>query len=329
MKSTKQSSDYVKLDEILKILFTVSDKVLITLLNALFNENFDPKQTTITPLDKEFPDEVWGILKADLVFILEQGGKKRWFQIEFQTENDTAMVIRMFKYGFVIAQRYSESDVLYFPEQLVIFFEKNSAIKDHLTKTVVLPDGQRFNYTVNVLKYWEYSREDLLQNEMYPLLPIQIFNYRLELRNARQKQDFSRIQALAKEMLKTTKILIKESKHLVEAGKVSDYDFAKMMEALRNLTNYLNRNFIEDNKIEKEVMDMMLIDILEQGKQEGRQEGKQEGLKQGEKKGKQLQKAVFHMLKSKESPESIQSQLGITAEEFVEYQVDFDELFNS
>ncbi|MDY4574545.1 MAG: hypothetical protein SPD90_05765 [Intestinibacter sp.] len=47
----------IKLDEILKRLFTTSDKVLIKLLNAIFEENFNPDEVSVSITNSEFIDE--------------------------------------------------------------------------------------------------------------------------------------------------------------------------------------------------------------------------------------------------------------------------------
>jgi hypothetical protein len=44
----KAVKERVKLDEILKSLFNVSKKVLIKMMNSLFNESFDVEMTEIT-----------------------------------------------------------------------------------------------------------------------------------------------------------------------------------------------------------------------------------------------------------------------------------------
>lgn len=45
--------DTVKLDEILKRLFTTSNKVLIKLLNAIFEENFNPDEVSVSITNSE------------------------------------------------------------------------------------------------------------------------------------------------------------------------------------------------------------------------------------------------------------------------------------
>jgi len=45
-----------------------------------------------------------------------------------------------------------------------------------------LPDGQEIRFSVPVLKYWEYSAEDLKNKKMYALLPLQVFKARKRIK---------------------------------------------------------------------------------------------------------------------------------------------------
>ena len=63
-----ENEQRVKLDEILKSLFAVSKKVLITMMNSLFKENFDDKMTEITFENNEFVSDDYDIIRGDLFF---------------------------------------------------------------------------------------------------------------------------------------------------------------------------------------------------------------------------------------------------------------------
>ena len=77
---------------------------------------------------------------------------------------------------------------LYFPKQKVIFFEENKNIEDSLKLMIVFGEEKEFLYQVDVMKYWEYSDEDLIEKKMYPLIPLQLFNLRKKLHSAKKKK---------------------------------------------------------------------------------------------------------------------------------------------
>ena len=111
-----------------------------------------------------------GIIRADMFFDVRGNGKPVCFHVEFQLLNDGSMVIRMLQYGLqkAIEKLEVNEDVLILPHQKVIFMEKNAAIPDKLRTLIVFPDGQEVNYEVEVMKYWEYSKEDLVEQKLYP-----------------------------------------------------------------------------------------------------------------------------------------------------------------
>ena len=53
----------VKLDEVLKFLFSTSNKVLVKLLNGIFNENFSVDEVELTVSNNEFVEDDLGIAR--------------------------------------------------------------------------------------------------------------------------------------------------------------------------------------------------------------------------------------------------------------------------
>ena len=65
MKSTKEK---VNLDEILKSLFSSSDKVLINLLNGIFDEDFKEDEVSISIANNEFIGPNFDVIIGDRFF---------------------------------------------------------------------------------------------------------------------------------------------------------------------------------------------------------------------------------------------------------------------
>lgn len=160
----------IKLDEVLKFLFSTSNKVLVKLLNGIFDEKFNVDEVELTVSNNEFVEDDLGILRGDMFFdIINKKHYKASYHIGFQTKNDNTMIVRMFEYGFKKGKEQLKSfksyieDIrtIYFPKQKVIFFEEKKSIKDQLKLKIVFPDEQEIIYTVDVMKYWEYSDEEL------------------------------------------------------------------------------------------------------------------------------------------------------------------------
>lgn len=174
---------------------------------------------------------------------------------------------------------------LYFPKQKVIFFEENKNIEDLLNLKIIFPNNQEVIYCVDVIKYWEFTEEELIKRKMYPLIPLQLFSLRKELEVAQKKNDILKIQQLSVIAKNLATKLANESKELFCENEILGEDFHKMLLAIQNLIEYLNRNYFNDDKLEEEVITMTksLYDpeVEKQGIQKGIQQGIKQGIKQG------------------------------------------------
>lgn len=294
------SSEKVKLDEVLKFLFSTSKKVLVNLLNGIFEENYRSDEVNLSVSNNEFVMDTFDTLRGDVFFdILNSESEKISYHLEFQTRNDSTMVIRMFEYGFRKAKEQSRNNddfkTIFFPKQKVIFFEENRNIKDIIKLKIVFPSDDTFLYSVPVMKYWEYSDKELLENRMYPLLPLQLFNLRRELEQYKRKNNIKKINELSIKAKEIAEKIANESKELFEKNEIIGEDFHKMLLAIQNLIEYLNRNYFNDEKIEEEVIRVTktLFDP----------EVERKGMEKGEKK-KAIEIAV-EMLKDNEPIEKI------------------------
>ena len=83
--------------------------------------------------------------------------------------------------------------------------------------------------------------------------------------------------------------LAAESKELFDSHEILGEDFHKMLLAINNLIEYLNRNYFNDDRLEEEMntMTKTLYDPevekrgIEIGRQQGIQQGMQQGMQQG------------------------------------------------
>ncbi len=292
MESTKEK---VKLDQVLKFLFSTSNKVLINLLNGVFEENFNVDEVSLTVSNNEFIEDTLDVLRGDMFFkISHDESKKVSYHLEFQTKNDNTMVVRMFEYGFKKAKEEADEKShvkrIVFPKQKVIFFEENKNIEDKLRLNIVFPDSQEIDYTVPVLKYWEYSDEDLINKKMYPLIPLQLFQLKKELIKANKNNNIEKMKELSYKAKKLATKLANESKELFDSNEILGEDFHKMLLAIQNLIEYLNRNFIKDEILENEVnrMTKTLYDpeVEKRGIEKGIEKGIKKGIEKGINKGK-------------------------------------------
>ncbi len=292
----------LQLDEIMKNMFSVSNAVLIRMLNSLFEEDYDPENTEISLTNNEFVLEYRGydIIKGDVFLRLQKAHKKAYhYHIDFQTLYDRDMVIRMFAYGLSKARELTQDGCqaqerdqaqdetkIYIPRQLVIYMEEHREIKDKLTLTIVFPGGDEKKYEVAVMKYWQYKTADLVEKALYPLLPLQLFTLRHKLK--RLKVSKSKDAEVAQVIIDEIKAIIievgAESRRLYDNRAITGEDYHKILLAMQNLFTYLNRKYGNIEQLNKEVGEMIKTlydpEVAERGKEIAREEDRQ-AMKEG------------------------------------------------
>lgn len=139
------------------------------------------------------------------------------------------------------------------------------------------------------------------------MIPLQLFGLRKELEVARAKSDFIKIKELSYQAKVLARKLSYESKELFEENEILGEDFHKMLLAIQNLIEYLNRNYLNDQIIEEEVnkMTKTLYDA------EVERKGIEKGIEKGEiNKAIEIAKNLLDILDN----ETIASKTGLTVE---------------
>lgn len=140
-----------------------------------------------------------------------------------------------------------------------MFIEENKNIKDELKMRLVFPDGQIINYRVPVVKCWEYDDKRIIDERMYPLLPLQIFKLRHEMESIKRSSSTLNKQKLHEAILnakETAQTVANESKMLYDEEKIDGEDLHKILLAVSNLFEYLNNKYGDDEKLNEEVLKM-------------------------------------------------------------------------
>ncbi len=298
--SDRRKKEKLKLDQMMRVLFRLSKRLTVQLINGLFVERFATGDVkAIHYGNAEFILDEYERIVGDLFLKLDTRRGLFHYHVEFQTLNDQSMVIRMFRYGFEKALELAAGrednglPLLAFPKQIVIFLEENEAIGEELAFRMRLPDGTETVYTVPVLRYWMLSPRDLQERRLFALLPLQVFGSRKNMRliaastrtddEKRQlfAEEFSRLKATIEETLAVIRDLHRQ--RLLPTG-----DMDRILQVLGNILNYLYRHYGEYKQTEEEVSHMIktfIPEAMKKGREEGKKEGLKEGLKERVKKG--------------------------------------------
>ncbi|WP_372634885.1 hypothetical protein [Cohnella sp.] len=335
----RQEKERLKLDQMMSVLFRLSKRLRLQLINGLFGESFTGAEVkAIHYSNSKFVDsDEFNRIIGDLFMKLDTVRGAFHYHVEFQTLNDRSMVIRMFRYGFEkaleLAGGKAEDGVqlVAFPKQIVIFLEENKAIGDELRFRMRLPDGTETMYTVPVLKIWTLTPRDLQERKLFALLPLQVFRSRKRVRRiaASRRTDnekrtlfskeFERLKATIEETVEVLRELRRKRQLPLE-------DLDKILQVLQNILNYLYRHYGEYKQTEREVSEMIktfIPEALKRGRREGKREGIKEGIKEGLQEGKKLgvQEAKFevagNLLKLGVDIDTIAGATGLSPDEIV------------
>lgn len=320
------SKEKIKLDQMMKVLFKLSKKVMINLLNGLFNEDYDYRKVRMEYSNSEFVDDDFERLYGDVFITIRTENKSFSYHIEFQTLNDNSMAIRMFRYGFEKAvEQYGDEigceTILYYPKQLVIFLEENKNIKNELYFRLRLPDEQEIKFKVPVMKYWEYCAEDLKDKKMYALLPLQVFKSRKSIKaiydNAgiRHEEKARLINNEFEKLIVVIKSTLGIVGELYSSSEIIGSDLEKILRVLTNITEYLYKKYGEYTSVSKEVENMVTTLYNPAIKEEGIREGIEKGRKN----------VAINMLKENLDIDLVVKFTGLPKEEIINLRQEIDE----
>jgi hypothetical protein len=91
------SNEKVKLDEVLKFLLSTSKKVLVNLLNGIFQENYSSDEVKLSISNNEFVMDTFDILRGDVFFDILNSEVEYLNRNYFNDENLEEEVITMTK----------------------------------------------------------------------------------------------------------------------------------------------------------------------------------------------------------------------------------------
>ena len=283
-KKTESAKGKIRLDETLKLLFSVSEPLVINIVNYFFNENLDVNHKyNVEFMSTESTDLDMELRRADLLIKI---GKINSYHFEFQLNGNKNMVLRMFEYGYRSALRKTGEDdipVICFPKQAVLYLEEGKGIQDELKLKVVFPitdkGEQQVIYKVIVKKAWEIDKKEKLERGLYSLLPLEIFKLRRKIERTKTASEDEFLR-LSKQVKNDTINIINMAMELMNEGKITEEDYTKITEATTYLLRYFSENYA-DLKLSKEVSE-----VSEYIYTKGKDEGKKEGIKEGRNKEK-------------------------------------------
>jgi hypothetical protein len=169
-------------DDLFKeILETFQSHLVIAFLNSTFKHNMPP-DSVITPLRTELNASTR--ITADYFLkVTEPDGTLHYFHMEAQTKNDNRMVFRMVEYGVRFALQHTDDGnaddlLIELPHAVVFYLRDNRNTPKKLNVTIRTPDGQELHYIIPTERMSDYTPEELLEQDKFPLFPFYMLNFK-------------------------------------------------------------------------------------------------------------------------------------------------------
>jgi hypothetical protein len=134
-------------DKIYKRMLTLSTPAVIRYINGLFHKNYPLDSRLGYHWTENIKDNLEKTISDNFLSINETDK----FHSEIQIDSDSAIIIRVFDYGFQDALKYkiveSKQIILNFPEQKIIFLEHKRKTPESISMVINFPDKTKHVYT--------------------------------------------------------------------------------------------------------------------------------------------------------------------------------------
>ncbi|KZL88577.1 hypothetical protein [Clostridium magnum] len=299
----KERKFQLQMDKILKRLFTLKNTTpIIDFLNAAYNDNIS-YEAKLYYADKEINNYNKKISRyisfyADMYIKVIDGEKIYEYEIEFQTVYENSMAIRMFRYGFERAVKFADYSSIKegkikikLPEPYLIVLEENKDIPDDIYLEIEIPKQNTVTYTCKVLKYYNYNIDTLLKENMYLLLPLQIFRLRKKMHEiSRSSLPLEKKKSKMIDVYNQLKIVIEGTLKAIDLSynnsKINLEDYDEMTSAIENINSYFLNMYGKYTDFDEEVKEMVKSfydpKVEERGIEKGKIETATEMIKEGE-----------------------------------------------
>ena len=268
-------------------------ELAVPLINEVFGTSY-PEDIEIIQRRNEHQTKQGEIITDSHLMILDKA-----YHIECQSTNDSSMVIRMIEYDFSISlgsMRLEDGKYrMYFPHSCILYLRGNQDRK-LLSVEMIMPDGSVTEYKVPAIYVGHYTKDEILQKQLFFLLPFYIMRYE----KGNLEAEYPELKAMLEEYREIEKCLEEE---FLEEGKEKAYK--DLIELILRIAEYILRN---QEEARKGFGDVMGGKVLELESDKLIQEGVKRGLEQ------ERAKSVRALLHKGKTVEEVADLLDLTVE---------------
>ena len=288
-------------DDVFRTLLEKMPELTVPLINEVFGTSY-PEDIEILQKRNEHQTKQGEITTDSHLLIAEKA-----YHIECQSTHDSSMVIRMIEYDFSVSLESMEREDgtyrMYFPHSCILYL-RGDRDRKLLRVEMVMPDASVTEYKVPAIYVGHYTKEEILQKQLFFLLPFYIMRYEKKALDT----DRTELQRMLEEYREIEKCLEEE---FLEEGEEKLY--RDLVELILRIAEYILRNQEEARKGFGEVMGGKVLELksdklIQEGVRQGLMQGRTQGLEQG------IAKNVRTLLHKGKTAEEVADLLDLTVE---------------
>ena len=259
-------------DDAFRTLMVKCPMLVIPLVNEAFHEGYELREKV-----RVFHNEFFVGNRHQKERITDSHigiGDKR-YHAECQSSTDGTITVRIFEYDAQIAAENAQVEKgkadFVFPHSVLLYLRCPIDTPGKIQVSLRVPNGGIF-YEIPILKVPEYTADEVLEKELYFLIPFHIFAYEKELEKINDNPE--KLEDLL-QVYKRFAVLLQQK---VTEGRLSEYERQVIRDMAVKVTGSLAAKW---TNVKKGVEDIMGGEILELEVDKILGRGKAEGLLEG------------------------------------------------
>lgn len=259
-------------DDAFRTLLVKCPTIVIPLVNEVFHENYELRENV-----KIFHNEFYVGTKEQRERITDShlGIRNERYHVECQSSMDGTMTVRVFEYDAQIAVETAKvgkgKTAFRFPYSALLYLRCSVDTPQSMQVVVQVSDNYT-SYEMPILKVPEYTVDQILERELYFLIPFHIFAFEKKLEH---------INITPHELEGLLQIYTRFSKTLqqkVKEGRLTEYERQVIRDMTVKVVNSIARKWANIKKgvgaiMGGEILELEVDKILNRGKAEGLLEG--------------------------------------------------------
>ena len=267
-------------DNAFRTLLVKCPTLVIPLINEVFHEKYELREK-VNVFHNEF--FVGNRHQKERITDSHIGIRDRRYHAECQSSTDGTITVRLFEYDAQIAAENAQTEedetTFTFPYSALLYLRCPANTPRTMRVTYRVPNGC-ISYEIPILKVPEYTAEEVLQKELYFLIPFHIFAYEKGMEQINDSSE--RIE----DLLQVYKRFVEALQQAVTEGRLTEYE----RQVIRDMTvkvadslavKWSNVKKGVENIMGGEILELEADKILNRGIDIGKAEGRTEGISEG------------------------------------------------